>query len=432
METKQKKNPIAKLFVIFITLAFLSNIVFAESTVAIIDANLMSQDPDPVYAGDTVELRFSIENIGYGNYENLVVELEDNYPFTIIGDNIYSVGTLLSGQNDNNKQILKFNVKVDKDSVAGTHTIILKTYKSGQSTLAKTFDFEITVKAQDSIDISSIDKNVVVPGKEELITFKIKNVGTSNIKNINFVWENSDKVILPVNSDNSAYISSLNAGEEKEVSFNVIASTTATADLYEMKLTLSYTDSLTGNVNSIQSNSGIYVGGETDFDIVYSDYSDGEYAFTIANIGANDATSIKVTIPEQTSYTVSQRNSEILGNLNKGDYTTTSFSITSTNTKTTSNKLKILIEYTNTLGLRESVTKEISLNSATSATNQNSTMAIPGQSTPGANRGGMGSLNSGLSSLGTIFKYVGYGVVVLIIGIIGYMYYRKKNNIKHR
>ena len=75
-----EKN-IFKLLIMTFTFSLLLGTVFAASsssdtTAAIIDVNLMSQDPDPVYAGDIVELIIYIENKVYSSYEKLLVEVD--------------------------------------------------------------------------------------------------------------------------------------------------------------------------------------------------------------------------------------------------------------------------------------------------------------------------------------------------------------------
>lgn len=394
-------------------------VVSAQEGTAIIDVNLMSQDPDPVVAGDIVELRFSIENIGSNSYENLIVELEDNYPFTIIGDKTKDLGTLLSGQNDDNKEVVKFTVRVDKDILAGSHTIELNTYNENFKSQKKPFEFEVDVKTKDSAEVTKIDKTILLPGKQDQVTFTITNVGSSNLKDLRFSFVEETDTILAVAGDNSKYIKELKVGESENITYDVIASSSATADLYELALTLSYTDSITGSTEDITTSAGIYIGGETSFDVVFSDQVEQEYSFTIANVGANDATSVKISILENTQTKASSKSSDIIGNLDKGDYTTTTFELSKA-----SSELTLEIEYTDTMGERVTLEKTVEVKSTQVLSEGEDVLEKK------TGRGPMGQLANAGTGLADLAMKVGIGIIGIIVLIVGYKYYRRKKSHK--
>ena len=68
----------------------------------------------------------------------------------------------------------------------------------------------------------------------------------------------------------------------------------------------------------------------TDFDVSFSESSQGEISLSVANVGNNMAYAVKVSVPEQEGYKVSGSSSTIVGNLEKGDYTIASFNVAST------------------------------------------------------------------------------------------------------
>ncbi|WP_235283172.1 hypothetical protein [Methanosarcina sp. 2.H.A.1B.4] len=84
------------------------------------------------------------------------------------------------------------------------------------------------------------------------------------------------------------------------------------------------------NINTIETNAGLFVGGETDFDVSFSESNAGEISLSIANIGNNIAYSVKVSVPKQAGYSTTGSSSTIVGNLEKGDYTITSFNVINT------------------------------------------------------------------------------------------------------
>lgn len=414
--------------IILVLMASFTASFAADDGSAIIDANLLSQTPDPAKAGDTVELRFSIENIGWDTSDYLTASIEEGFPFTVIGENQVNVGKLLNGQNDDYKQIISFDVKIDSETKAGTHdlTLIITDTRGNNNE----YDFTIDVESEDSVEILSIDKSIIKPGSQEELKFKIKNVGTANLENLKFSLTSEDNVLLPVSADNTFHIDSLVIGEEIEVVFDVIASTSITSDLYSLSLKLAYEDSLTGTNKEVTTTAGIYIGGSTEFDIVFDEEADGEYAFTIANVGSNDATSVKVTVQDSSSWKVSSRSSEIIGNLNSGDYTTTSFDMTTTK----GGDLNFEVEYTDTMGVRQIVIKQVemsdSLNGNSTMSGNRPNMASGDGVQAGQNRGPFGGLTTAGAGLASLAKNLGIALIIIIAGIFGFKYYRRRKSSK--
>jgi hypothetical protein len=135
----------------------------------------------------------------------------------------------------------------------------------------------------------------------------------------------------------------------------------------------------------MNTKAGIFVGGETDFDVTFSESSEGVTSLSVANVGNNPAYSVTVRIPEQSNYRVSGSTSTIVGNLDKGDYTIVSFQISQSSSAAPSgmdfsqmtakeraamreaasqamgsgNNLEVNIEYTDTTGIRHIIEKSV-------------------------------------------------------------------------
>jgi hypothetical protein len=182
------------------------------------------------------------------------------------------------------------------------------------------------------------------------------------------------------------------------------------------------------NETTINTTAGVFVGGETDFDVSFSESDEGEISLSVANVGNNIAYSVKVSVPDQENYKVSGSSSTIVGNLEKGDDTIASFDVTSTQsagisseggaagaTKTgaeggnltaasvENNPLKVQIEYTDAKGERITVDKEVELEITSGA--------MTSQTETAGNSGGISS-------------YLPYIAVIILAG--GAFVYRKK------
>jgi hypothetical protein len=356
-----------------------------------ISVNLLNQNPDPASAGDIVELRLGIENLGDEVTENYNVEIVPTYPFTALqGESlVQEAGRIDDSTLGDNTKILRFKVRVDKDAIAGQYNIRVLTYEDGERNPNEMRLFGIEVESRESAEIIYIDQVELLPGQITPMKFTINNVGSSPLRELTFYWENEDGIILPVGSDNTRYVKYIDVGDKAELSYDVLASANADPDLYKLKLHLEYENPINSTTKTIVTTAGVYVGGKTDFDVTYSGSSNGETSFSISNIGSVQAGSVTVRIPQQPGWRVTGSNSVIIGNLNKGDYTIASFALQSptmnqtgiptggprpgagtrnfnqTAPRIAGNTLKLDIVYTDTRGNRNTVIKEVQVSTST-------------------------------------------------------------------
>jgi len=400
-----------------------------------LQVNLTNQNPDVARPGENVELTLSVQNIGNNDLKDITVTVEPEYPFTeLSGESLKKTVSYLNARQDNDEGgVLKFKLMTDSNASAGTYSIdVVTTYKSGSGSSSTTYTTTKTiyldVRGKEYAQIVTIDKANIDIAKEENLEFIITNTGTSPLKNMVVSWKDPEGVILPVYSDNTKYIKYLDAGESVTVVYTVMADVNADPGLYtlDIKLVLEDYDS---NEQTINTTAGVFVGGETDFDVAFSESDAGEISLSVANVGNNIAYSVKVSVPDQDNYKVSGSSSTIVGNLEKGDYTIASFDVASAQAAGTEgsaggpgtakasaegenltaasaegNPLKVQIEYTDAKGERITVDKEVELEMTSSS-------AAAGG--PGASRS-----NSGLSS------YLPYIVLIVLAG--GVFVYRKK------
>lgn len=414
------KKIIKPIFILLIFMCVAFSSVFAlDSDFKSLDITLLNQNPDPVYAGDVVELALSLDNVGYGTLDGISLQVENDYPFTVVSDNNIQLSKIYSSSDYTSN--VKIKLKVDSNAKAGDYAFVIKEINAG---VVIEHTINISVASNKNVEIVNINKNSITPGGIENFSFTIKNVGNTNLKNLGFSWNNENSILLPVNGDNKVFINSLNIGEEKVINFTISASSASSADLYKINLVLSYEDTKTSQVTQETSTAGIYVGGKTDFDIIYNSKDSGEYVFTIANIGANDADSVKVSVDDSSKWKTSSKSSEIIGNLNKGDYTTLSY-----NFIRTSGNLNLKVDYTDTSGNRVSTIKKIKIDSINNL-NSNSTFlknqnAKNMKNSDTNRRNPMGGLQGGLTTIGTWFKNLGYLILIVLILFIGFRVYKK-------
>jgi len=395
-----------------------------------LQVNLTNQNPDAARPGETVELTFSVQNVGNNDLKDITVTVEPEYPFTkLSGESLEkTVSYLNARQDDDNAAVLKFKLLTDSNASEGTYEIKVTTAsKSGSSssTITTTKTIYLDVRGKEYAQIVTIDRSNIDLAKEEQLEFIITNTGNSPLKNMVLSWEEPKGVILPVYSDNTKYIKYLAAGESIKVVYSVMADVNAAPGLYTLNLNLAYED-YESNEKTIQTTAGLFVGGETDFDVVFSESDAGDISLSVANVGNNMAYSVKVSVPKQDRFEVIGSSSTIVGNLEKGDYTIASFNVMSTQAADESegsesstakasaeddvtsasgaaSPLKVQIEYTDAKGERITVDKDVEIEMISSYA------ADAGE--PGADSSS---------------SYLSYLVIVIVAGAGVYMYRKKK------
>ncbi|WP_445475476.1 COG1361 S-layer family protein [Methanococcoides methylutens] len=398
-----------------------------------VSVDVMSQSPNPARPGETVELTVSVQNIGNEDLANVKVEIEPEYPFSQVSGELLSktISFLDARQDEEDAAILRFTLNVDPGASEGIYDLDISVNEGNSATKNTTIDLEVRGKeyAQVVINKAIIDRAV-----EETLEFTVTNTGNSPLKNMAISWDEPNGVILPVYSDNTKFISYLEAGESSTVAYYIIADVNADPGLYQLDICLEFED-YDSNINEINTKAGLFVGGGTDFDVAFSEGNAGEVSLSIANVGNNEAYSVKVVIPEQENYKVIGSSASIVGNLDKGDYTITSFTITNKDLPSDSEKkdrssintdemdpeeiatlrdsqssqdgLEVIIEYTDSTGQRLSVEKNVPIE----------LMSATGDVTAA----GYGSARKKTSSTST------YLIYLVIMGFLvgGALYYRK-------
>ncbi len=400
--------------------------------------NLTNQNPNAARPGEPVELTLSVQNIGNKDLKDITVTVAPKYPFSQVSAETLqrSISYLNARQDNSDAGILKFKLIVDANASEGTYDIdITTTAKESESSskqITTTKTIQLEVRGKEYAQIVTINKANIDLGKEEPLEFMITNTGNSPLKNMVVSWKDPKAVILPVYSDNTKYIKYLEPNKSVTVYYSVMADVNANPGLYTLDINLNF-ENYESKMKDIQTTAGLFVGGATDFDVSFSESSQGQTSLSVANVGNNMAYAVKVSVPEQKIYKVIGSPSTIVGNLQKGDYTIASFNVTSeqaagessgtapgtanasyapgdnsTSTFGDNSPLIIRIEYTDAKGERRKVDKDVAVQMS----------AFTGVDTEG--RSGARSNSSGMP----------YMLVIVIAGTGVFMYRRRKQGKK--
>lgn len=385
-----------------------------STTGAQVLVSLLNQDPNPAAAGSTVVIRLKVENTGAQPGKNVVFELQPTYPFTIADVSATQyLGDLDAFQTGNNYAQAQYTLKVAPDAPEGRYEVKMRYQFNGVVWITQKFAVSVTNKEFAQI---SLDQSKLSPGVDTQITFTIANRGSAPLQNLAFSWTEPTGAVLPVFSDNTKYVKFLDVGNSVNITYDVVADVNAKPGLYQLQMVLKFESMTNTTLSTTRTQAGILVGGQTDFEVAFSESSQGQTSLSVANIGNNPAMSVSVNIPDQLGYRVVGSNSAIIGNLDKGDYTIVSFQIaslgnrtaantngaartataaarnTNTNTQTNTqtnpsqtgarpNSLRVIVQYTDTTGQRQSIEKQVPIQfRGTTATGTTSTTGTTRQS----------------------------------------------------
>ena len=388
---------------------------------------------------------------GSGTVEGIkVVATSSHWAIQPEGDWERNIGDLYSGHSTS----LSFNFKVSSSATTGLYEI---KFKVGTTNAGYVTRYAIVkIEEPETIDIISLSPTYLDIGKQTTMTLTLSNNGQIKVADILLSWEDEYSYILPVGTDNRIKISSVEAGNTTDVSFDVIVSPSLPAGVYPVYFTLDFYDQ-TGSKQTISSQIGIQIGGATNFEVVVEESASSTTTLAIANTGANTASSVIVKIPGQINYATIGSNSVNLGNLEAGDYTLATFQISQQTSNLTGNQfpldgqgfnssqrpfdnpnvnmsdrhgfmnrtfpgtldinsaLIVEISYTDLFGIRQSVQKEVTMSSSSSISTSRS--SSPFSRSSGQLPGQSGDSSSGLDT-GTMYILAGVLGIVIIIAII--------------
>lgn len=280
------------------------------------------------------------------------------------------------------------------------------------SALASTYyeeNFTSSLSAADSsssnlqIQILRYEPYPVAPGEYFTLYIKVECSGTTSCKNVVFELDPSYPFSVDDESQLRTDVGTLINGQPIVLEYKVRVNESAVSG--SNQITFLYGKN--GNIFLKKPFNITIEDVQTKFDAIVQDYSSGEVSIAIANIGANDANSMIVRIPEQKGFSTSGTNAQMLGNLDAGDYTVTGFSVNGDG-----NALIVQIDYTDSIGERRTEYLNLSFSTKDSGVSSMLNGTIPN-----------GTLPNGTSDTKKSNKTLLVVVIIIVCGA-GFFIYR--------
>ncbi|TRZ54589.1 hypothetical protein D4Q76_02140 [archaeon] len=404
------------LFVLLAPFLLMANVALAATSTGPLVQASFSANPVTATPGNDGYIQMTLKNAGdaaTGSIKLSSVSMDSN----IIPSGTWIGDLSLLGAGDSVTSLFKFTVSGSTPS--GLYTVTFNINYGADST-SRTINPNaiINVQTPSIMELSSINPSSLQPGDKINLTFTITNKGSSPVANAVFTWTSSGNAILPLGSGNRVLIPSIGSGADYKIPVEVSVSPSAAPGVYPLGITIQYSDK-SGTNQTINSVAGIKISGETDFDVVAQDSSAGSTTLAVANIGANAGQSVIVSIPSQENFRAVGTSSSVVGNLNTGDYTLATFQLApATRTANISSparipanfssgnneNLVVEISYTDALGIRRTVQKNVMLSAAAAAGNFTGTRSATQHGATQTNGSG-----------GLIYIIIGAGGIVAIV-----------------
>ena len=329
-----------------------------------IELTLMNQNPDPVEPGDSVELRFRVDNEGAESLEAIQVELLESYPFSINGPAVKNLGSIDSKTSGTNAFTVKYDVLVDRTADEASSDIYIR-YRVGNGAWVRMGPFSVEIGSAHAIlGVLSVD-SMQDSGAGSVSDFDVvlHNYGKSLVRDVSVKMELGSVPFSPVGTSNIQVIESIPSGESKTASFRLIADSDAQSGYYKTNLFMDYIDD-SGNSHSRNATISLLLYDEPKYSIsvkktsVYTPDSNGDVTLSISNIGPSQIRFLTVSLEDGQGYRVVSAERELyLGNLDSDDFETAEFKIRTGNANSPVS-LNALLSYSDSFN-RQIVKEEV-------------------------------------------------------------------------
>jgi LPXTG-motif cell wall-anchored protein len=316
----RKINILSGLISILLIVVLFSPLISARLYEAPSNANLeiLSAEisPQPARPGGDMFVKINIENYGKSPAEDVVIEIEENYPFHFK----YSNAEYGYSKHYTNTTIIIPKISaygcyevfyyftLDPLAKSGEYELVFKVLETKGGTVGRIRNIKITVEGKPDLVLtnSSLSPDVISPGDEFIFKTKVASVGTGNSKNIrvSLVLDNLPEII-PLEGS-SRFIQKLDAGEFQIVSFKLKVSKDANPTSYNIPVKLTGIDDAENISISQTETIGFDVSGKSKLSIasIKTDPLIGKVneamtlTIRIENTGDGDAKSVKASITD--------------------------------------------------------------------------------------------------------------------------------------
>jgi hypothetical protein len=191
-----------------------------------IKVTFLNQDPDPVYPGDTVEVRLKIENNGSQTSDDVIITFGEQYPFKLYsGSAIRNVGQLRAVQTGADAVIVDYIIKVDDNAEEGENELKLRVQMGDRRWIYEDSQFTIDVAEYDRPDIKAYirESQILKAGEKGDIVIEVANTDVGDAKFLQLTLLPSDDYNV-LSSSEYVYLGDVDSDDTESESFSIYVS----------------------------------------------------------------------------------------------------------------------------------------------------------------------------------------------------------------
>ena len=204
-----------------IFLALLVVLLAIPVNASVLRYGLIDQDPDPVRAGEVVELKFKVENLWEETRYNVKVEIVPEFPFSLYSESaVREFGRIDGTKKGGDAIYFDYKVLVDHDAVDGEHEIVLVS-NDGESITKLDDMFYVDIEKEEiALKPYIVSSNIIVGGNKGSFTVEIANRGGTDVEALELQLLNSYDYRLLSTSD-YIYLGDLEADDTESEDFSI-------------------------------------------------------------------------------------------------------------------------------------------------------------------------------------------------------------------
>ncbi|VVB68363.1 Uncharacterised protein [Candidatus Norongarragalina meridionalis] len=359
---------------------------------------LLKYEPYPALPNSYIDVWFSVSNsLGNDLVKDVQCSFDDMYPFSMdpTDPRIQTIDTLQPGYD----AVLKYTVRVDERAVPGNNSIAIYCNSSGYSYPVKIEDYVYVATEESALAVKSFEPLTPVEiGSEAVFKLTLKNTGARALSAT--VDINSTDALTPLGVQR-LYFDRIDPNAEASMNVTLGVSPSKSAGYYTLSLTL------TPNIgNASVYKAGVVVEATPEITVSMEQTTTGSQVL-IANTGNTAIRSVYASAG-QSGRTLAE---DFIGTLNVDDFAT--LSVTQ---QTSQLDVEVSFRDGNNVQhvLRQTVSASGAAANATSARTQFQRNGSNNQLIPGIRL---------TTSTGP--DYVQIAAIVIILGGVGYVVYRK-------
>ncbi|MBW3023335.1 hypothetical protein KY308_04490, partial [Candidatus Woesearchaeota archaeon] len=315
-----------------------------ESQHADIYVSILKYEPFPVAPGEYFNLWLKVENKGDLDAPDLTFTLEPQYPFFFDSSETAerNIGKLESHQS----ALINYKVRVDEKAVEG-NAFLHYEYRTADNKKPVSNTLNVKIQTPDAIlTVYSVktEPSTIAPGEASNIQIDFKNPSDSFLRYISVALvlyspmtttpgtAYEELPFTPVGGGSEKTIYQIGPGQEKSLSFDIIANPDAESKPYKIPLEINYYDEI-GKNYSRHEIVGVIVGSKPEvYTTIESEETYGkgmtsDLPIKFVNTGTSDVKFLNVKLLESEYYKIISTDQYYIGKIDSDDYDTATFKI---------------------------------------------------------------------------------------------------------